>query len=458
MKIKHIPLLLLAIVPQVVPAQTAAPSGPLSLRQCVEYARENNITLQKDRLSRESAAQSRREIVGSLLPQLSGSAGFTYNIQKTTFAMPNFVNSMMPEPMRDPNASKYMTVTMGMDLSANWGVALSQQLLNFSLFNAVEIARAAEKMSEMGVQADADETLAKTATLYWNTQILEYSMSLFDESLAVMKRMSDVMDANRDNGLVRKVDADRIAVTKMNLETEKGGLEQALEVQKNLLKLEMGFPMTEDITLEPIDLASIESMIFIEDMRGFDVEALSPYKMLKQQQEMLELQRKSAVSETLPVLTLSANYSQNYMGDHFYGETFHHFPVSMVGVNMRIPIFTGMSKSAKIKKARIEIDKSVRDERMLVQSLTMGYNNARTQMSRNRSTIDSQRRNKELAEEVLSVTENNYREGLSTLTDLLNASSSLIQARMNYINALNNCVKAYIDLRKANGTISEIIN
>ena len=449
-------LILLVSGTLALPVSAGQTGAPLSLKKCLDYAVENNIALQKDRIGLEEAAQSKREVVGALLPQLNASGAMTYNFQKTAIAMPNFVNSMMPEQMRDPNAPKYMTVTMGMDLSANWGVALTQQLVNFSLFTAASIADKAAEMSSMGLEADTNDVLAQTATLYYNAQILEYSMTLFDESLAMMDRMVSMMETNRDNGLVRQVDADRVKVTKMNLETEKTSMLQALDVQKNLLKLQMGFPMTDDISIEPLDIDNIESMLFLERLREFNVEEQLPFKMLKQQQTMLNLQRKSAVSEVLPALTLSANYSQNYMGDHFYGETYHHFPVSMASLNLRIPIFTGLSKSAKIKKASLEIEKSLRDEKMLVQSLTMGYNNASMAMIQNRNTIDAQKRNKNLAQDVLDVTEKNYNEGLASLSDLLNASSSLIQAQMNYVNAISNCVKAYIDLKKADGTINEI--
>lgn len=449
MKKKFI-LLILGIVPQLISAQ------PLSLKQCLDYAVENNVALQKDRLGLETAQQAKREVVGSFLPQLNASGAMTYNIQKTAIAMPNFVNSMMPEPMRDPNAPKYMTVTMGMDLSANWGVALTQQILNFSLMNAIGIADASGDLARLGVESSENDVIAQTATLYYNTQILEYSMGLFDESLELMERMAGVMKANQEVGLVRKVDADRVEVTRMNLETEKHSMEQALDVQKNLLKLEMGFPMTEEISVEPIDLDALESQLFLAGMKEFEVSDQIPFRMLKQQQDMLRLQRKSAVSELLPALTLSANYSQNYMGDHFYGETYHHFPVSMVSLNLRVPIFAGMSKNAKIKKADIEIKKAAKDESILIQSLTMGYNNARMQLDQNRETIYSQKRNKALAQDVLEVTESNYNEGIATLSDVLNASSSMIQAQMNYVNALNNCMKAYIDLKKADGSINEI--
>lgn len=449
--------ILAALAPVFAMAQPTNSAGPLTLRECIDYSLENNAALRKDRLGIESAIQSRREILGSLLPQVSASGSMTYNIQKTAIAMPNFVNSMMPEAMRDPNAAKYMTVTMGMDLSANWGVALSQQILNISLFEATQIAKQAEEMARMGVDADMNDVLAKTATLFTNAQILQYSLGLFDESLGVMTRLSDVMEANREIGLVKNVDADRIAVTKMNLETEKNSLIQAFEVQMSLLKLELGFPMNEPLAIEPLDIDALEKMLLNDPVREFVLDDQIPVKMLKQQQNMLELQKKAAIGETLPVINLVANYSQNYMGDHFYGETYHHFPVSMVSLNVKVPLFTGMSKNAKIKKAGIELQKAREDENMLMQSLTMGYNNARMQLDQSRSSLESQKRNQKLAQDVMNVTESNYNEGIATLTDLLNASSSLIQARMNYISTLNTCVKSLLDLKKADGTINEII-
>ena len=448
---KSLILLILCAVPLGSSAQ-----GTKSLKDCIRYSFENNAAIAKDRLGVEAAGESRKEVRGGLLPQLNASSSFTYNIQKTTFAMPNFVNSMMPEPMRDPNAAKYMTVTMGMDLSANWGVSLTQQLINFSLFNAADIAKAGEEMAKMGLEADSDDLIAKTATLYYNAQILEFSIGLFDESLAVMERLSGVMEANRSIGLVRNIDADRIAVTKTNLESEKTALLQAAEIQKSLLKLQMGFPMESRLDIEALDIESLESMLMLDSSAAVSVEDQMPFKLFKQQQNMLQLQRKAAVSECLPMLSLSANYSQNYMGDHFYGETFHKFPVSMVSVNLRMPIFTGMSKTAKIKKADIEIQKSLKDEQALRSSLTMGYSNTRMQLEQNRNTIFSQKRNKDLAQDVLKVTESNYNEGIATLSDLLNASSSLVQAQMNYVNALNSCVKAYLDLKKADGSIKEL--
>lgn len=448
---KKIAVLLLGLLPLM-----ASAGHPFTLKECLDFAVENNRKLQKDKLGLQTSQLDRKELIGSLLPQVSASSGYTYNIQKTTFAMPNFVNSMLPEAMRDPNAAKYMTVSMGMDMAANWGASVSQQLVNFSIFNALSIAKEADEMAKLGVELTTADVISQTASLFYNIQVLDYALTQFDESLALMDTTLNILNVNREIGLVREVDVNRVNVQKGNLETERSSMEQALEVQKSLLKLQMGFPMDDDIKLSALDIKGMEDELNAARLHTFNVTGLPAYRLMEEQQAMAKLGLRGAKYETLPVVNLVGTYSMNYMGDNFKGDTFFKFPVSMVQLNLKVPIFTGFSKTAKVKKARIEIMKSDEDKQQLTETLMMGYNNARMQLDQNLKAIESQRNNKNLAQDVYEVTNSNFGEGISSLSDVLNASSSLIQAQMNYITALNNSMKAFIDLKKADGSIYDL--
>lgn len=426
-----------------------------TLKECFDYAIEHNQSLQKDRLGLETAAQSKRELIGSLLPQINASAGFTYNIDKPLVTMPNFISPMMGS-MAPAGLPDYIAMTMSLDMSANWGASLTQQIVNLSLLNALKVTEATGEMAQIGIEATTNDIIAQTATFYYNVQVLQYAVTQFDESIALMDTTLNMMQVNREIGLVRQIDVDRITVAKTNLETQKSSMLQALEVQKNLLKLQMGFPMTEAIIIPEINLDEMENRLQTAASPGFDITVLPAYRILEQQKNLAGLQYKSALYETLPVLVLAANYSYNYTGNDFSGPSYHSFPVSMVSLNLKMPLFTGMSKNAKIKKAKIEMMKTDGDRETLEQSLTMAHSNARMQLEQQIRTIEAQRRNKDLAQEVFNVTEFNYGEGISSLSDVLNATSSLIEAQMNYVNALSSCMSAYIELKKTDGTIGEI--
>lgn len=428
------------------------------LQTCLKDALQNNYNLKKSRFDREKSEEAAKEILGALLPQINGSANLTGNIQKSKFIMPNFINEFLPPNMQDPNASKYMQIEMGTNYSAGIGVSLTQQILNMSLFNAVDIASIAKNMAALGVESKEEDVISQTAGIFYSIQVTQYAVSQFDKSIDLINKMVTAMEASYASGIVRKVDADRIKVTKINLETQRNAIKNAVEVQKNLLKLQMGSDMSRPLDVTPIDLSFFENKTLNTDFFQFDLGRQTPYKLMVQQKNIGDLQKKSALYESMPVLVLNVNYNYNGVSDQFFrGETNYWYPNSMAVLSLKLPIFGGLSRSSKLKQAALEQSKIQQDISALESSLSMAYLNASMKLEDSRKTIESQKENMALAQEVFNVTEINYNQGLSSMSDVLNANTSLIQAQVNYADALNNFMKAYIELRKTNGTIRELL-
>ncbi len=430
----------------------------MTLEKCVDYALQNSKTLQKSKLDREIASQSRREVLGALMPQVSGSGSIAYNFDKNIVVMPNFMNSMMPEAMRDPNADPYMVIPMGLTNVSNVGASLVQQILNLSLFNALDITEAAEGMAEIGDDINTDDVIAQTATFYYNIQVLEYGLKQFDSSIALMDKTMEIMTTNKDLGIVRPVDLDRIKVARTNLLSQKTGFVQALEVQKNLLKLNMGYDMDSDIMVSPLDIEEIENIGYLSDVALFQPVDLAPVRLMDQKLKMNQLQVRAAKYELMPTLTLVGNYNYYFMADDFYtGPTFHKYPMSMLSLSLKVPIFGGFSKDAKIKKAKLEYAKAESDRAQLDQSLRMAHSNAVMQLESNWDALNAQKENMVLAEDVYTITDNNFNLGISSLSDVLNASSELIKAQISYAESLHNYMLSLLELKKNEGKIKEII-
>ncbi len=430
--------------------------GGYTLKDCLGYALEHNRDIRKSAYDLEKSRYARREVLGALLPQVNGSANLNDNLKKAKFVMPNFMNNMLPPNRQDPNASKYITVEMGTKYTANGGVALNQQLLNFSLFNALNIAKEAERLAALGRESTEEEVIAQTAALFYGVQSTEYAATQMGKSVALMERMLRMMEVNHANGLVKKVDVDRLRVNLTNLRTQESAIANVVAVQKNLLKLQMGLDMDAELGIVPMDLGAVEQEV---GLRPFLPANHTAYRLLSEQERMVGLQRRSAIYEYLPTLSVMLNFQYNGVSDQFFrGEMNHWYPTSMVGLSLRVPIFSGMSRHSKVKQSGLELLKVQEDRRTLEQSLSMAYKNARAKLGDAHRTIDLQRENQALAEEVFEIAQNNFVLGVASLSDVLNASQSLIQARMSYADAVNDYLKATIDLRKANGTIRELIN
>lgn len=430
-----------------------------TLQQCLEYAVEQNSNVKKSAYDREKAEQARREVLGALMPQVNGSAGLNDNLKKAKFIMPNFMNNFLPEKMRDPNASEYMTIEMGTKYSANAGLALNQQLLNMSLFNTLDIAKVSRQMAELGALSTEEDVIAQTATLYYGVQVTQYAASQMLRSVELVEQMLRMMEVNYASGLVKKVDVDRLKVNLTNLKTQQSAIESGLEVQKNLLKLQMGFDVTEPIAILPLDLSLMaQQEIAVVAAPTFEPVRHVAYKQLRQRERMAQLQERAKKYEYLPTLSLALNLQYNHMSDQLFGgATNYGYPTAMIGVSLRMPIFSGGSRLAKVRESHLDLLKAQEDLHALDQSLRMAHLNASLKLKDTQRTISLQRDNQALAEQVFDLAQKNYNLGVASLSDVLNASQSLVQAQMSYASALGDYMKAFIDLKKSRGEIRDLM-
>ena len=430
-----------------------------TLQQCLEYAVEQNSNVKKSAYDREKAERARQEVLGALLPQISGSAGLNDNLKKAKFIMPNFMNNFLPEKMRDPNASEYMTIEMGTKYSANAGLALNQQLLNMSLFNTLDIAKVSRQMAELGALSTEEDVIAQTATLYYGVQVTQYAASQMLRSVELVEQMLRMMEVNYASGLVKKVDVDRLKVNLTNLKTQQSAIESGLEVQKNLLKLQMGFEVTEPIAIPPLDLSLLaQQEVAVVAAPTFEPVRHVAYKQLQQRERMAQLQERAKKYEYLPTLSLALNLQYNHMSDQLFGgATNYGYPTAIVGVSLRMPIFSGGSRLAKVRESHLDLLKAQEDLHALDQSLRMAHLNASLKLKDTQRTISLQEDNKALAEQVFDLAQKNYSLGVASLSDVLNASQSLVQAQMSYASALGDYMKAFIDLKKSKGEIRDLM-
>ncbi|MGH2622777.1 MAG: TolC family protein, partial [Sphingobacterium sp.] len=131
---------------------------------------------------------------------------------------------------------------------------------------------------------------------------------------------------------------------------------------------------------------------------------------------------------------------------------------SAIGLNLTIPIFNGGATKSKINQANIEIKKVQVDLEDSKLGLNLASENAKAQIKNSLLTIDANKRNVQLANEVLDDTQNNYRNGLATLTDLLDAENAYADAQNNLNTSLLNYKVAEVQLIKANGNLTSLVN
>jgi outer membrane protein len=259
--------------------------------------------------------------------------------------------------------------------------------------------------------------------------------------------------------LAKKIDLDRTLVRISNINTLRQQTINAVSLQENSLKFLMGMPIETKIIIPQTEFEVTANALSQKP----DVTSRTEYLLLKKNEQLLEYQKKSIQAAYYPTLSLTGSY--NYIGqgpempwfkkpsDGVYWSDY-----AAIGLNLRMPIFTGFGTRAKVRQAENSLQTVKVDLEETKLALDLEYENAKTQIDNSIISINNQKENAQLAQEVLTNTNNNYIQGLASLTDLLDAENALIEAQNNYTTALLDYKLAEIQLIKSKGELKTLTN
>jgi outer membrane protein len=426
-----------------------AQTAPLTLKEALQQALKNKSEAIKAKLDEENSQNKIDQAKSQALPQINGNAGITYNPILQLSAIPG---ELAGQP------GKTMLVAFGQKWNSSASVSLSQTLFDKTVFTALKAAKTTQQYYQLVSSLTDEQVIEKVATQYYQVLVQRQQLVVIDSNIATTTRVKDVIEGQYKNGLAKKIDLDRSKVNLSNLEAQRQQLNNAVQLQENTLKFYMGIPIETAITVPASALDSIQPKLSVLDNTP-DVKKLSDYQVLKKQEELLVLQKEATTAGYYPSLSLSGNYGYMGMSNKFpIGTGANWFDYASVGLNLKVPIFNGFATRSKVKQADIDIRKLQADIKNTELSLSLAYQNAKTQLGNSIITLNNQKTNVALAEEVYTNTQNNYAQGLAPLTDLLDAENSLSTAQNNYTAALLDYRIAEIQLIKAQGNLKSLLN
>lgn len=157
----------------------------------------------------------------------------------------------------------------------------------------------------------------------------------------------------------------------------------------------------------------------------------------------------------IPTVSLTGNYSRNAQRnsfDFFKGGR-DWFTITFIGLNINVPIFDGFRKDAQIKQARIQLEQTRNQMSDLKNKIDQEVDSSVITIRNAIITLDAQRQNMDLANEVYNQTKVKYDNGLGSNLEITNAEADLRIAQNNYYQALNDAIVARIDYLKAIGKL-----
>lgn len=256
-----------------------------------------------------------------------------------------------------------------------------------------------------------------------------------------------------DNGFVEKIDVLRLEVNLTNLKVEVDKASRSLEIALDLLKYQMGMPISENVTVAE-KLEDFKSELTPETSQS-NPENRIEYQLLQERLALMQLDEKNEKVKLLPSMAAFANLGYN-TGQQEFGETFktgNYRRYSMIGVSLDVPIFSSFRRKHRIAQANINVQETELQITSLSRTIDFQAKQASSDLQNALDNLKSLEKNIELAQEVYDIAQIKYKTGVGTNLEVIQAESDLKLAKTNYNAAMYDALVAKMNLKAALGTL-----
>lgn len=428
---------------------TLMPAGAqdvLTLEECLRLGIENNLSLKSSRNEVRKGEHTLSENRAKLLPQINAVAGFNDNFNP---------------PVSVTDGSAYgnpYNVTKTLQYNASAGIQLQMPLYNQTVYTAMDITRTMNELNRLSYEKAREDLILQISKMYYLSQNTSEQLALIKENISRLNELSNITQAFYDNGMAMEVDVKRVNINLENQRVQYDNAQSMLTQQLNLLKYVMDYPADKEIALTPVHTENITSV----SLTGLDNNQYE-LQLLQSKQKLAEQQRKMIGQGYIPSLSLTGNWMYSAYTDKaknwfHLGPSNHWYQSSGIGLTLRIPIFDGLEKRAKMRKAKIEVENTRLSYENALKNMQTQYLNATNELMNSQRNFKKQKDNYLLAEDVYQVTTDRYREGIASMTEVLQDEMRMSEAQNNYINAHYNYQVTNLTLLKLTGQLETLFN
>jgi outer membrane protein len=416
-----------------------------SAKDCIEYGLKNNVQVKNALLDIQVQQQDNRILTALALPAVNGSGNYTDNLKIPTQLLPGEFFGQPP--------GSYVPVQFGTQYSAYGAVTLQQTLFDGEVFVGLQARKTSIDYRRKNLAVTEDLIKENIYKIYYQLVVSKTQIEQIEANITRSKDLLRVNEALYKNGFGEKIEADRTSVQLANFETRKLAVESTIANGYYGLKFLMGMPEKDSLVLtETVTEDQLKRGLLNEGL--YNYQDRSDFQALESALTLQEYNVKRYKVAFLPTLSLTGNYLRQGQGTDFniFGKG-QWFSSAYAAINLSVPIFNGFSKEANIKRAKLELEQTQNQLNDLKNSIDNTVGVAVNNFHAAISTLDAQKKNVQLAEQVYQQSQKKYESGLGTTLDISNAQVDLSIAQSNYINSMYDAIIAKVDYLYATGQL-----
>jgi outer membrane protein TolC len=410
------------------------------LKQLLDLAMKNDFSIQSARLEELKTNARISEVKSALLPSLNVSGDY-----KRYFKIPGQV---VPASAFGGPEGQYSTLAFGLPYNLSTTAQVTQALYNPSVKYALKAANLNRELTSLSTVKTKEDVAYNVTDAYYNLVTVVQQMSFLDSNLISLDRLYKVSNLLYQNKLGQRVDVDRILINKTTTETQLATLKDNYNQLVNLLKYYTGTPQSDSMRI----LVNVRG-VTLPGASDWDRARRTDVALLQKQKDINELQDKNIRSGLIPTVNAYGVANMAFYAKAGENSTFQDVPGYWAGLQLNWNVFDGMARKAKRSQNQIDREKLDVQLRQVKESILMEESNARNKFGVEQKNINAKKDQVALAEKVYKQIQLQFKEGTVSLTDVIQAENSLLDAQSNYLTSLVQLLKAELEWKKATGQL-----
>lgn len=385
-----------------------------TLKDCIDYAMKNNITLKQAVLKKESATEDRKQSEAALLPSLTATTN----------------QSLGYSPWMEGVNVKKGSYSGTYGINAQWTVWNGGQNRN-----TVKSNELAEQQAELSAQETANSIQERIAQLYVQILYMNEAIEVNRQSLEASKKNEERGKTMLEVGKMSKADLAQLTAQRA---TDEYNLVAA---QSNLANYKLQLKQLLEITDPSFDIAmptanDEQALVAIPAMQSVYEQALLTRPEVKSQELAItksDIAIKSAKAGYLPTVNLTGGVgtSTSSRSDNGWGNQMKTNFDATVGVGVSIPLIDGRKNKTAVNKARIQREQALLSQQDVRKELYTTIEGFWLDAQSNQQKFRAAQVSVESEQQSYDLLSEQFQLGLKNIVELMNGKTNLLQAQQN---------------------------
>ncbi len=414
----------------------------VSLEEALAFGEQNNRNIKKASMEIRKAYKDQWSTIAIGLPQISANADYQNFIELPT--------SLIPAQFFGGNEGEFAEVQFGTPQTMTAGLTLQQLIFDGSYIVGLEASKIFLKISENIFEKTLLEVRKNIVQTYSSVLLARENMDFLEKNKNNLEKNLLELNQLYENGFEEEESVEQIRLTLSGVKTQLRYVNNIERITLDMLKLLMGFPIKSPLILsDNLEKLTNDSLFNFKVPQNLSLDNNIDIKIAENNLLSETLLYRYERSKGLPRLSafLNGNYTGNSESFTFTQQGQKWFGAALLGINLQIPVFSSLRRSALSQKAKIamlqaENDLTETQERILIE-VKAAENDYKLAVE----NYFTNKENLELATRIEKKNQLKYFEGVTSSFELREAQLQLYSAQNNYIKSIQEVIQKKLSLQ-----------